>query len=143
MCFVVYIGAERVLELGQFVPEQTDIYFKKLTHEEQKYLQLKFTKTNIYHVGSHTGCSCGLSFDSENFDSPAHQIYKKSPQRFIDFLKEMTLTEDIEYYCCWIEEWNLPTEHYREIDIRKISLDKNYFGLKEKELIKFKKQTNG
>ena len=31
MCFAVYIGTEKELELGQFIPEQTDIYFEKLT----------------------------------------------------------------------------------------------------------------
>ncbi len=137
MCFVAYIGTNKQLELGTFVPEQTDIYFDKLSDEEEKSIRPKFTKANIYHVGSDTSCSCGLAFDSEDFDEPYQQGKKKSPARFIEFLKEMTLTEDIEYYCCWIDEWDLPTETIQEIDIRKISLEKNYFSLTEKEFIRF------
>jgi hypothetical protein len=76
-----------------------------------------------------------------DFDDPHEQTNKKSPTKFIELLKEMTLTEDIEYYCCWEGDWNLSTENIKEIDIRKISLDKNYFGLTEKEFIKFRRQT--
>src|SRR5215210_3296599 len=104
MCFVVYIGTDKKLKLGTFVPELTDIYFEKLSDEEEKSLRRKFTKTNIYHVGSDTNCSCGLAFDSADFDEPYQQSKKKSPAQFIEFLKEMTLTEDIEYYCCCINE---------------------------------------
>jgi hypothetical protein len=141
MCFAVYIGTNKKLELGTFVADQTDIYFEKLSEEEEIALRSKFSKTNIYYVGSDTNCSCGLSFDSVYFDNPEEQINKKSPTRFIEFLKEMTLTEDIEYYCCWEGDWNLPIENTQVIDIREISLNKNYFGLTEKEFINFKRQT--
>jgi hypothetical protein len=140
MCFAIYIGTEKELELGKFVPEQTDIYFENLTDEEEEHLRPKFCKTNIYYVGSDTGCSCGLVFESEKFDDPDEQSNKKSPQRFIDLLMELTLTENIEYYCCWEGDWNLPTELKREIDIREISLDKNYFVGTEKEFINFRQQ---
>jgi hypothetical protein len=140
MCYCVYLGTDRQLELGKFVPEQTDIFFEQLS-EDERTLRPKFTKTNIYYVGSDTGCSCGLAFDSANFDDPDEAINKKSPTRLIELLKEMTLTEDIEYYCCWEGSWDLPTEHTQEIDIRDISLDKNYWGLTEQEFIKFKQQT--
>jgi hypothetical protein len=141
MCFAVYIGTSKELELGTFVADQTDIYFEKLSDEEETALRPKFSKTNIYYVGSDTGCSCGLAFDSADFDDPEEQINKKSPTKFIELLKEMTLTEDIEYYCCWEGDWNLPTENVQEIDIREISLDKNYFGLTEKEFIRIRQQT--
>lgn len=88
----------------------------------------------IYYVGADTGCSCGLNFDSADFDNLEKQINKKSPIRFIEFLSEMTLTEDIEYYCCWQDDWDL-IETTQEIDSREISLDKNYFGLRETKII--------
>jgi hypothetical protein len=141
MCYTVYIGTNNKLELGVFVANQTDIYFEKPSEEEETSLRLKFTKKNIYYVGSDTNCSCGLAFNSTDFDDPEEQINKKSPTKFIEFIKEMTLTESLEYYCCWEGDWNLPTENIQEIDIREISLDKNYFGLTEKEFIIFKKQT--
>ena len=139
MCYAVYLGTGRELELGSFVPDQTDIYFEKLSVEEEEFLQPKFTKTNIYYVGSDTSCSCGLVFDSRDFHEPQEQVNKKSPQRFLDLLNEMTLFEDIEYYCCWEGEWNLPIEHRRELDIGSISLDNNYFVGTLREFIRFTK----
>ena len=54
--------------------------------------------------------------------------------------RKAKVTENIEYYCCWEGDWYLPTEHERELDIRDISLDKNYFVGTQKEFINFKKQ---
>jgi len=53
----------------------------------------------------------------------------------------MTLTEDIQHYCCWEGDWNLQIENVREIDIREVSFDGQYFRLSEKEFINFRKQT--
>lgn len=142
MCYAVYIGTNKLLKLGQFVPEQTDIYFEDPTVEELIELRKKFTKRNIYYVGSDTNCSCGLNFVSEFYNRPEWANNKKSPLKFIDFLREATLDEDIEYYCCYIGDCASKIEYNQEIDIRKVYLDKNYFGLTEKEFIKFKKQSD-
>jgi hypothetical protein len=141
MCFAVYIGTNQKLTTGQFVPEKTDIYLKALSVEEEVALRKKFTKPNLYYIGSDTSCSCGLVFDSNEFDNPEEQQNKKSPQRFLEFLDELTKKEDIEYYCCWVGDWDDPIEITNEIDIRNISLDKNYFGLTERVFIRFLKQT--
>lgn len=140
MCLAVYIGTNKELELGTFVADQTDIYFEQLIEEEETALRPKFSKANIYYVGSDTGCSCGLIVESENFDDAIEQSNKKSPQRFIEFLNEATKVENIEYYCCWEGDWDLPTEYEQEIDIRTISWDKNYFVGTQNEFINFKKQ---
>ena len=143
MCLAVYISTDKELELGTFVAGQTDIYFEKPTDEEVNALRPKFSKKNIYYVGSSSGCSCDFGFDSEDFNDAelVSEEDKKSPQKLIDFLTEMTVQENIELYCCWEGDWNLPTESKVEIDIRTISLDKNYFGPKEKEFINFRQQT--
>jgi hypothetical protein len=143
MCYSVYIGTNRKLEIGTFVANETDIYFENLNDERENSLRPKFTKTNIYYVGSDTCCSCGLVFDSDYFDEPDEQENKKSPQKLIDFINEMTLTENIELYCCWEGDWDLPTESSIELDIRNIRLDKNYFGPQQKEFINFIQQTTG
>jgi len=144
MCLAVYISTDKELELERFVAGQTDIYFEKLSDDEEIALRPKFSKKNIYYAGSSSGCSCDFGFDSEDFDDTelVSEEDKKSPQKLIDFLTEMTLLENIEFYCCWEGDWNLPIENRKEIDIRNISLDKNYFGPQEKEFINFKKQTN-
>ena len=145
MCLAVYIATDKKIELGTFVAEQTYIYFEKPIDEEEIALRPIFSKKNIYYVGSSSGCSCDFGFDSEDFNDAEliSEEDKKSPQKLIDFLSEMTLSENIEFYCCWEGDWKLPIESRKEIDIRNITLDKNYFGTKEKEFINFKKQPNG
>jgi hypothetical protein len=141
MCFAVYIGVNKELKQDEFVADQTDVYFIKLSDEEEKALRKKFSKSNIYYVGSDTICSCGLAFDSDLFDEPEEQINKKSPTRFIELIKELTVNDSVEFYCCWDGDYDSPVEHTQEIDIREISLEKNYFGLTEGEFINFTSKT--
>lgn len=138
MCLAVYISTEKELELESFVAGQTYIYFEKPSIKEENALRPKFSKTNIYYVGSSSGCSCDFSFDSEDFSDLSEED-KKSPQKLIDFVTEMTLSESIEFYCCWECDWNIPIESTKEIDIRTITRDKNFFGPQEKVFINFKK----
>jgi hypothetical protein len=140
MCYAVYIGTDKELRVGSFVPNNTDIYFRKLSEKVELSLRPKFSKQNIYYVGSDTSCSCGLVFDSIEFDNPEEQGNKKSPLKFLEFLNNETKFENIECYCCWEGDWDLPIENFQEIDIRTISLDRNYFGFTKLEFINFKKQ---
>jgi hypothetical protein len=102
-------------------------------------LRSKFSKPNLYYVGSDTSCSCGFQFDSSDIDKPDSVDNLKSPARLVDFLKERTRTEDIEFYCCWEGDWQDNIESKDEIIIDEIFVDKNYFGLKEKQFITFKR----
>ncbi|MDQ3392622.1 MAG: hypothetical protein M3512_00665 [Bacteroidota bacterium] len=86
-------------------------------------------------MGSDTNCSCGLDFVSEFYDNSEWANNKKSPLKFIEFLLEATLVEDIEYYCCWTGDCASEVENKQKIDIKNISLEKNYFGLIEKDLL--------
>ena len=140
MCYAVFIGTNEKQQLGQFVPMKTDMYFEELTDQEENGLRPKFTKPYIYYIGSDTSCSCGLNFLSDHFDDPEWQNNKKSPQKFLDFIHSRTKYEDLEYYCCWEGNWNDPIEEKIELDISTISLDKNYFGLNEKQFIKFSRR---
>ncbi|MES2796314.1 MAG: hypothetical protein V4683_10125 [Bacteroidota bacterium] len=118
----------------------SDIFFEHL-NEQELPVKSKFTKQNIYHVGTSLGCSCALNYNKEFLAfNPEIETDKKSPTRFIEILKDLTLAEDIEYYCCYWGNWNLPIEHTQEIDIREITLEKNYWGLRENEFIKFNQQ---
>lgn len=140
MCYTVYIATDKVLELGRFVPEQTTLFFEKVNGDES-VLRPMFSKTNIYYVGSSTGCSCGLDYYMPNFDDPEHQNAKRSPQAFLDFLMLTTQAHEVEFYCCWYDDALRPIKQRQEIDIRGVSLRDNYFGLVENEFITFLKQT--
>ena len=137
MCYAVFIGTTEKLLTGEFIPNETDIYFRKLEPENEHHLRPKFKNPYLYYVGSDTSCSCGLNFQSDQFNNPEWQDDKKSPQKFIDFIKERTQKEDLEYYCCWEGDWNADPEETITIDIETRTLDKNYFGLNERQFIIF------
>ncbi|MBA9079889.1 hypothetical protein [Rufibacter quisquiliarum] len=140
MCYSVYIGTTEKQEVGKFVPNETDIYFEELSEEKEKGIRPKFKNPFLYYVGSDTNCSCGLVFDSEEFDNPEEQDNKKSPTRLLEFINKRTEKEDLELYCCWDGQWDDPIKDRIELDIRTISLDKNYFGPVLNQFIVFKRK---
>lgn len=138
MCYFVYIATDEVLETSSFVPNETLLYLEKPSENELEGLIEKFSKKNIYYVGSDQGCSCGFLYEiDEDFEDDEND--KDSPQKLIDFITELTKNQDIELYCCWSGEEDFPIISNKILDIRKITLD-NYFGPHDKEFITFSKQ---
>jgi hypothetical protein len=127
MCLAVYIATNEEVKLESLVADKTEIYFQSLSSKEERALRTKFSKQNIYYVGSSSGCSCNIAFDSADVELLGDEE-NTSPQQLLDFLTEMTLSENIELYCCWEGEWNVPIESRKELDIRNISLYTNYLG---------------
>lgn len=123
MCYAVYLSSPSPLREG--VIETSDIGLEQITDEERAGLQSKFSWSHIYHVGSPAGdCSCALQ-DEDTAPS------------FILLLKKLTLTNDIEYYCCWEGDWKESTEYFETVDIHDPVYDPNQFPLTEREFIKF------
>ena len=147
MCYAVYIGTSIKQNVGTYIPDQTDLYLNLLRSEEEMVgLKQKFIKQHLYYVGSCEGCSCGFSYDPtdpnvcSNYDHEEESRTIKSLQALINLIYELTQKDDLEFYCCWEGDWEFPIEENIEIDIRQISLGKNYFGLTERQFILFKKQ---
>ena len=137
MCYCVYIGTAEKQQVGSFVPEETDLYLEEFSADQEKGIRPKFKSPFIYYVGSDTNCSCGFAFDSEEYNNPEEKENRKSPAKLLKFINERTDKEDLEFYCCWEGEWDDPIENKVEMDIRSISLDKNYFGPVLKQFIIF------
>lgn len=138
MCFAVYIGTNQKQTTTTWTENETLLYLEELSKDDE-IVKTKFTKAYVYYVGADTGCSCGFAWDVEDFNDPDEQDDKKSPQKLIDFLDELTKTEDIEFYCCWEGDWNDPITKNIELDIKNIGLDKLYF-MEEKQFVLFKQQ---
>lgn len=141
MCYQIVIGTNQELEVGSFIPNETLIYFEKLDQEIEASLRSKFTKRNLYFVGSDTCCSCGLNIDYELESGQELSEINKSPLEFIRTLNELTKNENVELYCCWDGDEKAPIESKRIINIEEITLD-NYLNLNEREFITFKMQSN-
>jgi hypothetical protein len=137
MCYCVYIGVNEVLQEEEFVPNETTLYFEKPQEEDLQLLRDKFSQPHIYYVGSETKCSCGFDFSSAFYHQPEWVSKKSSPERLLDFIKDWTKKEDLEFYCCWAGGQETKPEEFSEMDAGTIFLEKNYFGLTEGQFIKF------
>ena len=139
MCYAVFIATSQPQQVGVFIPGVTALYLEIPGDDELKALKDKFTLPYIYYVGSDTKCSCGFEFRSELFDDPEWQDSKASPQALLDLLNKLTLTGDVEYYCCWDGDWNEPIYCTQTLNSREIKLNENYFELIKGEMITFEK----
>lgn len=136
MCFAVYIGTNQKLTTSSWKQDETLLYLEELSKDDE-IVRGKFTKPFVYYVGADTGCSCGFAWEVENYDDPNEQDNKKSPQALIDFIAEQTKKEDMEFYCCWEDDWSDPIEERIELDISDVGLDKYYF-MEEKRFVVFR-----
>jgi len=136
MCLCVYIGTDQNLEVGKFIENETLLYLEKPTEDELIGLQNKFSKKNIYYVGSETNCSCGFMYEKDE-DLDDEDYSTASPKKIIEFLKKISKNENIEFYSCLEGDWNLPIESNIELNINNISLE-NYFGPNQLQFITFK-----
>ena len=139
MCYAVFIATAIPQPTGAFVPDVTKLYLEVPGADELRALKNKFTLPYIYYVGSDTQCSCGFEFHSELFNDPERQDSKESPQALLDLINRLTLTDNVEYYCCWDGDWDEPVEYTRKLNSSPVKLDENYFELVERELIIFEK----
>lgn len=137
MCYAVFIATAEPQQTGEFIPDSTTLYLKLPEDDELFALKDKFTMPYVYYIGSDTQCSCGFEFHSWLFNDPEWQDSKESPQALLKLLNQLTITNDVEYYCCWDGEWDEPMEHTRVLNSHEITLEENYFELVEREYIRF------
>lgn len=142
MCYAVFIAVSTPQQTNVFVPEVTKLYLGEPDSEQRNALRDKFTLPYIYYVGSDTQCSCGFEFHSELFNDPEWQDSKASPQALLDLLNNLTVSDFIEFYCCWDGDWGEPTDQTRTLISSNIKLDNNYFELVEREYIRFEDRKN-
>lgn len=141
MCYSVYIGTNQKQTTTTWKEGETLLCLRELSKDDE-IVKTKFSKTNIYYVGADKGCSCGFAWTKcniEDFNDPEEQERKKSPQKLIDLIASLTEKESIEFYCCWVGDWNEPITKNLEIDIKDVGLDKFYF-MEEKQFILFRQQ---
>jgi len=138
MCYAVFIATPAPLQTVEFIPAVTKLYLRLPNEKEMAGLGDKFTMPYIYYVGSDSKCSCGFQFYSWRFDDPEWQD-KSSPSALLNLLNQLTISDDVEYYCCWDGDWNELIESTRVLNSHKITLENNYFELVEREHIRFER----
>lgn len=118
MCLSVYIGLDNKIS---FEKSNNDfLKFENLTENETP-IKNKFSKKNVYYLGSDTGCSCELTIE-DTFNP----IKDKSPQEFLKFLEKITKIEDVELYSCWDGDWNDEIIENIRLEMKDINLFDKY-----------------
>lgn len=131
---------------------------KKLKNEFNEFLSLelidsseeiwlglndKLSKKNIYYLVSFYGDSNGFIYDpNEKIDSDEidqdYLLQKKSAGILMKTIEKLCDFGEVEMFSCFSNEWTQPVINRLEIDIHDVSLEKNYFGINDKQLILFR-----
>jgi len=136
MCYCVYIATGEPQETSTFTPNVTELYLEEPDKKELENLSGKFAKRHIYWVGAYTRCSCGFQLPLDQLDNPNWIDARRSVQKLIDFIKEVSLKGGIQLYCCWAGNTAPEPEAHIYMQSGLISLE-NYFDLTENQLITF------
>lgn len=126
MCFCVFLASDHPFPLTPLVCDE--LAFKaeplRFDHPVKKWL----TKPHQVHLGSRTGCACGLNFNyahelEHNIPPPftdefteemwadalqEHILNKKCLEDYYAYLRNMLALGDLEWYCCWDGNWDIP-----------------------------------
>ncbi len=135
MCYCVYLGTNFPQQTSPFEKGKTYLYLNDLKEEGERIgLKEKFSKSHIYYVGSHSQCSCGFNYIAGKNGFEDHRI---SSEMLVALIQMLTQKECVEFYCCWAGDYEEEIEERLILDSQAISLDKNYFGLTERQFIEF------
>lgn len=94
MCLAVYVAVE-----GS-IPgiDERQFNVRPLARREER-VRRQFSKTNVYYVGSHTGCGCGFIGDDPDPEDVAARA--QSVRAFVAYLDAQLPVDDLELFTCW------------------------------------------
>ena len=126
MCYGVFLASDHPFPIIPLVQEQRAFNAELLggDHPVKKWL----TKPHQVQLGSRTWCACGLNFnrqdDIERNEPPSfsdeftpamwaeaieeYQLDKACLAEYFDYLRAMLALGDLEWYCCWDGQWDVP-----------------------------------
>jgi hypothetical protein len=105
MCYSLYLGTDTECTTSEWKEKEIFFYLEDLRDVDIE-IKKKFSKSNVYYVGSWQGCSCGYFCSPEyaETESDLEEINytKKSIIKFVEFTKQKLKEESkLEIYLCW------------------------------------------
>lgn len=101
---VVYIASDNVLPIISWNEESPSFYVSE-NSEDEKRVEIQFTKPFIYFVGSHQGCGCGFQYGllptESDEDSQEYESSREAVNKFSRYLSDALQNGPIELYACW------------------------------------------
>ena len=137
MCHAVYLASSKKLPTSKWIEDVT--FFSIEEERKENPVYKKFSFTNVYYCNSHSGCSCGFSYDyndqDDEEDKKQNDWGKQSVFELFDFLKSnIQSAGSLELYMCWEGDEDDKVESRNEVDLSSFQLGSS-FEFKEKEFI--------
>lgn len=130
MCTKVYLASEKEIPEIKWNEESPGFYLDrvdpKVYDDLTGILNLRF----IYELGSHMGCSCGLSYGewSLNDKEDKHDQRVKDVSDFANYLSTHMHQNRLQIFCT---EWDDVQGHYDEKDFRLSGISKEEFDFED------------
>ena len=135
MCMVLYAAADvqlRLIAAGD-TPASTPppLSVRPIEHAEV-VVRERFTRTHVYFLGAHTGCSCGFGYDEPGNDAAAG---RESVRQLRAWLAEQVASAGtLELYACWDGDEGEPATAQERITVAYFRDDADWFELPERWL---------
>lgn len=141
---LIYIASDFFLSTIDWDENDPKFYVQR---EQEADIKKKFTKQNIYYIGSSQGCGCGFGYEDEfglTYPAQAGQkegiVESDDLHRLRDYITKAAETGELELFSYWDgEEWE---------EKSRISVTPDYFGqdafwVKKGEFMTINKVRNG
>src|SRR5687767_2599742 len=132
MCMALYVAAERPLRTIPEVNPPAAIAVCSLDDRAEP-VRRHFSKSHVYFIGAHTGCSCGFSFESDDDDAASGRASGRALRAFLD--EAIAEAGEVELYACWDgEEGEAPGQRI-SLNLAEFAGDEERFDLVERRFI--------
>lgn len=123
MCSILYLSSQKQLQTVKWDKEDPGFHIDSLSDEDQLNMIRPFLKGNyFYEIGSHMGCSCGLSYGkwSMHDEDENHSLRVKDVSDLKAYLLD-NLNDNQLFLFNTLWEDVRTQYHTKEFDLNKIS----------------------
>jgi hypothetical protein len=133
MCKALYVASDDPIATTDR-DEPASVFFVREIEGHQRRVRRQVSKPQVRHLGAHTGCSCGFTYEARY---PSSMESEEGGRRSVDELRRFITRHvaggrDIELYHCWEGDEDEPAE--RQVDVSPDHFGGESFRLLDKTL---------
>ncbi len=144
MCYGVFLSSDHPFPVIPLVMEQRAFNAEPL--EEAHPVKSWFSKKYQVRLGSRTWCACGLNCRSNGWMEPekpaafsaefTEELWTEVLQDYVldnecleayfNYMRAMLALGDLEWYCCWDGDWEIPPVERRQLPASVLAGDPDF-----------------
>lgn len=139
MCMISFIGSDTELPMIDWNENKPGFFVQQL-EEQDLPIKDKFTRKNVYYLGSHSKCGCGFQY-GQYFEQEAMEETKARADvdQLRSYLTQALTSSNIEVYGCWDSDVSLPALRTDYVNLDTIGGDS--FSFEERVVLHLGKTT--